>query len=269
MKEIAVASWEEFEERLRALRTEISAGLTGWLYRGQEDASWPLLTTLERRKERISVKDYYARILRVKTEIEVFTGRDWDSPDDEKLRADLAEYDNFNLRLSFGELPAYSYMAYLRHHGFPSPLLDWTRSPYVAAYFAFRQGKREKVALYAYAERPKNVKVSGSSHPMIYVFGPHVKTHRRHFSQRSTYTLCAYFNTTTKLPTWFFAHHDAVFDLSESEQDLLFKFTIPCSERVKVLSKLNEYNLNAVSLFGSEESLMETLAIQEFEFNHR
>src|SRR5579871_975887 len=36
------------------------------------------------------------------------------------------------------QFPGYDYMAYLRHHGFPSPLLDWTRSPYVAAFFAFR-----------------------------------------------------------------------------------------------------------------------------------
>jgi hypothetical protein len=35
------------------------------------------------------------------------------------------------------ELPCYPYLAYLRHHGFPSPLLDWTESASVAAYFAY------------------------------------------------------------------------------------------------------------------------------------
>jgi hypothetical protein len=33
---------------------------------------------------------------------------------------------------------------------------------------------------------------------------------------------------------------------------------------VKVLRELDEYNVNSFSLFGSEESLMDTLATQEF-----
>jgi hypothetical protein len=45
------------------------------------------------------------------------------------------------------------------------------------------------------------------------------------------------------------------------------KFTIPAAERPKVLRLLDAYNLNAFSLFGSEESMMETLAIREFCLN--
>ena len=49
-------------------------------------------------------------------------------------------------------------------------------------------------------------------------------------------------------------------------QDVLWKFNIPWSERMRVLRLLDAYNLNAFSLFESEECLMETLAIREMEF---
>jgi len=39
---------------------------------------------------------------------------------------------------------------------------------------------------------------------------------------------------------------------------------IPAFEGPKVLKELDEYDLNAFSLFGSEESLMETLSARQF-----
>ena len=49
------------------------------------------------------------------------------------------------------------------------------------------------------------------------------------------------------------------------EQDVLVKYLIPVSERDKVLEKLDLMNVNAYSLFGSEEALMDTLAYREIE----
>ena len=67
---------------------------------------------------------------------------------------------------------------------------------------------------------------------------------------------------------WRFAQHQDVVNREpepQFQQDVLRKFNIPWSERQKVLKLLDEYNLNAFSLFGSEESLMETLAFREID----
>ena len=48
-----------------------------------------------------------------------------------------------------------------------------------------------------------------------------------------------------------------------TNQDHLWKLTLPRAQRPRVLSLLNDFNLNAYSLFGSEDTLIETLAAAE------
>lgn len=94
---------------------------------------------------------------------------------------------------------------------------------------------------------------------VVYHQGPYVNTHRRHYLQQSQYTLCLGFDT-----EWRFEQYHKVFDDGLHQQGICWKNTIPAAERVKVLQELDEYNLNTFSLFGSEESLMDTLATREF-----
>ncbi len=268
MRTVAVENWEDFEARLQEIKRTVKAGPVGLLFRGQADTSWSLSTTLERSRRRMErVQDYYSIIREIKPQIETFTDLSFDVPDFLELLPIVQEYDPFSRLMATGNLPCYRYMIYLRHHGFPTPLLDWSRSPYVAAYFAFAKASTQKVSIYVFAEQPENVKVRGASGPAIYSFGPLVRSHRRHFLQQSTYTICARFELPPAGDTgWKFASHEDVFLQNDAHQDLLWKFVIPSAERITVLRHLEEYNLNALSLFGTEESLLETLAIRMMDF---
>lgn len=46
---------------------------------------------------------------------------------------------------------------------------------------------------------------------------------------------------------------------------MLWKFNLPFTERMRVLALLDAHNLNARSLFESEESIMETLKFRIFD----
>jgi hypothetical protein len=96
---------------------------------------------------------------------------------------------------------------------------------------------------------------------MIHAIGPYVQAHHRHFRQQCDYTVCGAWDTSTE--EWRLAEHQEVFNSRRPRQDYLWKLDIPSSERLKVLRLLNDYNLNAFSLFGSEESLMETMWFRE------
>ena len=58
--------------------------------------------------------------------------------------------------------------------------------------------------------------------------------------------------------------HTSMFSVTDGpKQDYLWRFDLPSEERVRVLRLLNDYNLNAFSLFDSEETLLETMWFRE------
>jgi FRG domain len=258
--EIRVKTWEECEEEIHKLEGPTSGSWDEIWFRGQGNAEWSLKTTLERRTGGLeSVRDYLRLINRIKPAVETFTDSTWMMPSTPEIEQECLSYDLFHQFM----LRCVTYMAHLRHNAFPSPLLDWTKSPYVAAYFAFARATLEKdVAIYVYRERPIGMKAGGSDTPSIFSFGPILKTHKRHFRQQSRYTVCAKFEAESG---WFFKPHEAVLGMPNEKQDLLWKLVIPGSERSKVLHHFDKFNLNEFTLFDTEEGLMEMLATREFD----
>jgi len=265
MEQEDLDSWEEFETRVEQFnndRLEANNGGEGsyshFLFRGQGDGAWSLETTLDRTEiADWSFSKYFRLISIAQPQIETFTKQQWDLDEWPKLRDWSSKYDNLKL----SQFPGYEYLVFLRHHGFPSPLLDWTRSPYVAAFFAFVKPHSDRVAIYVYQEYSGHGKTGSSDLPQIVSFGPYVRSHSRHFLQQSEYTVAAQFHD----GMWRYEKHESVFSDSSATQDRLWKFTIPRSEREKVLRILDAHNLNSFSLFQTEESLLSTIAVRELE----
>lgn len=275
MHEFKLNNWEEFEEQLKKLNNERQQKkLSEFLYRGQGDKKWNLSTSLERNgNEKLSLKKYHQLISRVRPQIESFTGVKWNilsyPQGIEKWLNDSGSSMPPMLGISSKFLDTYGYMVYLRHYGFPSPLLDWSASPYIAAYFAFTQASKDIdfVSIYVYLESTSEIglKVGDSNEAGIFNVGPYVRTDKRHFLQQCQYTVCIIHDN----DEWRYESHENAFARGDMTQDVLQKFNIPYSERLKVLKLLDGYNINALSLFGSEESLMETMSLREIHFrNH-
>jgi FRG domain len=257
--EHVVESWEEFQRYAEELEGPNRKPWDEVWFRGQSKACWSLSTTLERRSKQSRAVDYLGRIAEVQPAVETFTNTQFSMPDQSELEKSCREYDGFEDKLR----NCATYLAHLRHGGFPSPLLDWTSSLYVAAYFAFRGATHDgDVAIYAYREWAKQMKLRGSSDPQIVSFGPNFKTHKRHFRQQSRYTACVQFHN----GQWHFRPHDTVFGQTDRfGQDLLWKVKIPAKERLKVLRFCYKVNLNEFTLFDSEEGLLEMQAMRVFD----
>jgi hypothetical protein len=257
-------TWEDFAAAVAEIERQCSAlggnplrYVSPLIYRGQADSGWDLQTTVERfLGYPPTVSSYYEAVSAIRPYIESFTGKSWNLPQHDDLALQLQELQGFR-----PSLPAYDVLVYLRHHGFPSPLLDWSRSPFVAAFFAFRSAVpiAERVAIYAYLEFAGDGKQGWGEAPTIASLGPYVTTHQRHYLQQAQYTACLARRDARPL----FAEHERVFSENRAGQDLLWKISLPASEGAKARNDLARYNISAHSLFASEETMLESLADHE------
>jgi FRG domain len=136
-------TWVAFKEWATRSRQQLGVGS----YRGHGSNAFRLQTTLARagrtRIDRYIVQAFHE----FKAHAEAQLGR----------RFDLGNADDYSTLLGLAQ-----------HHGLPTPLLDWTASPYVAAFFAFADG------LESAASRPDvtHVRVYGATEEFIAASSP-------------------------------------------------------------------------------------------------
>jgi hypothetical protein len=273
MYEHHCADWHDFKQQVEKLRANYRMSdlvdnrnrPSPLSFRGQASKEWPLATTLERAGHHEMTLLEYGRLMAViYPEISTVTNRNFVVPSFPEYEAWLTKAVNESYLPTSAPL-GIEFMVYLRQHGFPSPLLDWTDSEFVASYFAFEGAPEDDpdhcVAIYAFVEYPRSGKISSPLAPAIVGTGPLVKSHPRHFTQQARYTYCRRYDQ-----EWKYVGHQLVFDGDPASlsghQDALYKFTLPASERREVMKELQRFNITAWTLFQTEESLMKTMAFK-------
>jgi len=139
-----------------------------------------------------------------------------------------------------------------QHFGLATPLLDWTRSPFAAAYFAFEgispdpTEYRVVYALNQTAVENKNEELlNGESHeqgrlPIIEFFDPMSDENPRLVNQGGCFTRAPIGTPIEDIITSTF---------EDSPAPVLLRIEIPNSDRVSCLRALNRMNINHLSLF--------------------
>jgi hypothetical protein len=228
----------------------------GWIYRGQSNSEWQLETTLERYlREELGLDDLNYCVEKYYRKIDAATPRL-----NVQLNKNFKRYSPKFKYEYYKGLPQPELLSYLRHLGFPSPLLDWSFSFYVAAFFAFRHAKVEKpVAIYAYKQWDGSARAHRTSDPIISELGPYIETHLRHFQQQAVYTYCIKDSDTTAS---FTNYQDVLIVNSQHYQ--IKKYVVDGKQKQEVMKLLQEMNINDYTIFGDDESLMRALAREVF-----
>jgi hypothetical protein len=134
--------------------------------------------------------------------------------------------------------------------------------------FAFDAMDRNatKVLIYVYV---RDSLQSFGSNAHLFIVGPYLRTHPRHYLQQSRYSLCVQLRAEQegnhRHVDYHFLSHNEVLTQNLNE-DLIMKIVVPASERKRALMQLDSMNLNPYSLYGSEESLIRTIARREMLF---
>jgi FRG domain len=115
LKPLEIHSWDDFRKYVRELEHY------RYIYRGQESSEWRLCTAFHRTERSDLVRFLQVDVAALQQHLSSLTAH------------------VFNL---FNPIENAAFISLAQHHGYPTPLLDWTYSPFIGAYFAFKQARQ-------------------------------------------------------------------------------------------------------------------------------
>jgi len=229
-----VRNWAAFREYALTLDPN------RYVFRGQESSAWRLRTFFHRSGR--------ASLFRFVNE---------DIP---QLHAHLSSLTEHHFNLKDGvELGAF--YSLVRHHGYPTPLLDWTRSPFIAAYFAFRKKRAdgEFVRIFVFDQREWQKDILRSQ--LVAVAPPH-------FSFLSPLAI----NNARIVPQQALSTVANVDDIEDfiafnerqKKKTYLEVIDLPVSERPQIVQELSLMGITAGSMFPGLDGACEQLREKNF-----
>lgn len=232
-------SWGEFKDYV----AELIRNGKHLLFRGQADRAWKLRTTLHRhgRYDLLRYDQEDIRLLAPRVDSVCAQRYNLDDPADYGALLSLAQ-----------------------HHGFPTPLLDWTRSPYVAAFFALESVIKNATSsgysrIFAFDgdawmhDTPQVVSLA-DPHPAITLREFAAHNNPRHFPQQSVHV----FSNVQDVESWVNLVEEG------KERRYLTLIDIPWSERRFAIRELDYMGVSAATLFPGLEGICRALKERQF-----
>jgi len=224
---IDLTDFEDFDYVIR----EILLNHPYIIYRGQRNSDWPLRTSLDRlflssKNHLPKIMDAADFLIKFKYSTRGRLSSEWIPKDDN------------------------SWWALGQHFGLATPLLDWTESPFVAAYFAFLKSANKSNDKYPkrviWALDPNEIQKKSKSlkaKDKIEIINPLSDQNPRLVNQRGLFTKLPIW---TDMETWVKKYFKGV-----DTNVALIKIEIPEEDghRNKFLQFLNRANINSLTLF--------------------
>lgn len=250
MQTTELANWNQF--------MELTTQLDGWAFRGQQNAQWRLESSLSR-----YMRDF------------VSDRGQWRAREERAIRVFRRKAHNFlaHPAILADDLRC---LALMQHHGAPTRLLDFTKSPFVAAFFALERATGDAAVYALNTPALWNNRARPKADPVLTrdVIDPRVPGHFERYFFCNTHQVLwsgepaemddrlVAQSGTFVVPGVIDKPLQSILDGYESNEELLHQIVLPARIRMDAMKWLYRMNITNASLFPGLDGLARSIGVE-------